>query len=148
MLITDGKQTRGYNGPSPADVAKAMRNRGIEIQVIGIGRYIDETELLQLVSHPRLLRTPKNFGDSLSSILDEQVRSLCSGKLIKNLLQTLITTSLPHPGRWALMQSIHRIRKPRQTDTQILEIRVSKNLAKLGRGRLAKFQGWNRIVLL
>ena len=80
MLITDGKQTPGYNGPSPADVAKAMRNRGIEIQVIGIGPAIDKTELLQLVSHPRLLRTPKNFGDSLSSILDEQVRSLCSGK--------------------------------------------------------------------
>lgn len=99
LLITDGKQTSGYNGPSSADIAKAMRNRGIEIQVIGIGSRIDITELLQLVSSPRLLRTAEISGDSLSSILQEQVRSLCPGKIIKSLLQTVITTfSTPIAG--------------------------------------------------
>ena len=97
LLITDGAQTWGYNGPSPADIAETMRNRGIEIQVIGIGSMIAFEELLPLVSSPGLLRTAEFSGDSLSSILQEQVRSLCRGKIIKILLQTVITTFLSHP---------------------------------------------------
>ena len=98
MLITDGRQTWGYIGPSPADIAETMRNRGIEIQVIGVGPMIAVRELVPLVSSQRLLRTAEFSGDSLSSILQEQVRSLCRGK-IKILLQTVITTfSTPSAG--------------------------------------------------
>ena len=99
MLITDGRQTWGYIGPSPADIAETMRNRGIEIQVIGVGPMIAVRELMPLVSSQRLLRTAEFSGDSLSSILQEQVRSLCRGKIIKILLQTVITTfSTPSAG--------------------------------------------------
>ena len=99
MLITDGKQTWGYNGPSPEDIAEIMKMRGIEIQVIGIGSHIDVHELSQLVSSPSFLRIAKFSGDSLSSILQGQVMSLCPGKIIKILLQTVITTfSTPSAG--------------------------------------------------
>ena len=99
LLLTDGKQTRGYIGPSSADIAETMRNRGIEIQVIGVGSRIAVRELVPLVSSPKLFRTAEFSGDSLSSILQEQVRSLCRGKIIKILLQTVITTfSTPSAG--------------------------------------------------
>ena len=98
MLITDGKQTWGYNGSSPADVAETMKMRGIEIQVIGIGRGIDVYELSQLVSSPSFLRTAEFSGDSLSSFLQGQAMSLCRGKIIKILLQTVTTFSTPSAG--------------------------------------------------
>lgn len=80
MLISEGKQTSdlGPNEPGPTLVAKAMKRRGIEIQVLGIGSP-DFKELSGYSPDPSLVLGGYDFSE-LEHIVIEQAKSLCPGK--------------------------------------------------------------------
>ena len=95
LLITDGKQTqiRSPTEPSTFDVADAMRKRGIEIHVMGLGQ-ADPIELLRIVKAAKRFGFVRDF-DYLKGQVQAQVSRLCHRKR-KFKLNYFIT----HPHSW------------------------------------------------
>ena len=89
LLITDGKQTpvvrRGE--PHAEDVAKAMKSRGIQIQVMAIAQ-ADPVELSKYASSTKYLSYVPDFS-KLNSQVERQVRALCPGKLRQHCITTV-----------------------------------------------------------
>ena len=88
LLITDGKQTqiRSPTEPSPFDVADAMRKRGIELHVMGIGQ-ADPIELLRIVNATERLGFVRDFA-FLQGQVQAQASRLCPRKFKLNFLIT------------------------------------------------------------
>ena len=95
LLITDGKQTqiRSPTEPGPFNVADAMRKRGIELHVMGIGQ-ADPIELLRIVKAAKRLGYVGDF-EFLQSQVQAQASRLCHRKC-KFKLNYFIT----HPHSW------------------------------------------------
>lgn len=88
LLITDGKQTqiRSPTEPSPFDVADAMRKRGIELHVMGLGQ-ADPIELLRIVNATERLGFVRNF-EFLQGQVQAQASRLCPRKFKLNYIIT------------------------------------------------------------
>ena len=88
LLITDGKQTqiRSPTEPSPFDVADAMRKRGIELHVMGLGQ-ADPIELLRIVNATERLGFVRDF-EFLQGQVQAQASRLCPRKFKLNYLIT------------------------------------------------------------
>ena len=66
ILLTDGRQTKDADAMNPGDIAEELRKSGIKLIVIGIGKYVNVTELLQMAGHPSNVYEVSNF-DQLAS---------------------------------------------------------------------------------
>lgn len=88
LLITDGKQTkiRSPTEPSPFDVADAMRKRGIELHVMGLGQ-ADPIELLRIVNATERLGFVPDF-EFLQGQVQAQASRLCPRKYKLNYIIT------------------------------------------------------------
>lgn len=88
LLITDGKQTqiRSPTEPSPFDVADAMRKRGIELHVMGLGQ-ADPIELLRIVNAAERLGFVRDF-EFLRGQVQAQASRLCPRKFKLNYIIT------------------------------------------------------------
>lgn len=65
VLMTDGSQTKGYSdAQNPADVAKELRDMGINVLVIGIGSGINAEELSALAGGKHW-----HFADSFAELV-------------------------------------------------------------------------------
>ena len=80
FLITDGKQTqiRRPGEPGPKDVSTAIHNRGIDVNVLGIGQVIP-IALRDYASNDDDVRIINHFSQ-LDSIVKEISEILCRCK--------------------------------------------------------------------
>ena len=82
LLITDGKQTQISNPTerNPFQVSTTIKNRGIEINALGIGS-ADPTELWDFASRADEVIFVPDF-DSLDASVQETSELLCPSKLL------------------------------------------------------------------
>ena len=62
FLLTDGKQTRKFNFIEPRVVALPLRQSGVTIKAIGIGRYADRAELEAITGNKEHVYMIKYFN--------------------------------------------------------------------------------------
>ena len=76
ILLTDGSQTKSLGAEDPGDIADEIRATGIKIMVVGIGKNVNESELLDLAGGEKNnLFNPASFdelvsGDFVTNIQD------------------------------------------------------------------------------
>ncbi len=67
ILLTDGVQTSGSDSVDPAAIAREIRNMGIMLIVIGIGRGVNKDELLRIAGKSNNLFLADDFDDLRSA---------------------------------------------------------------------------------
>ena len=65
VLLTDGKQTKSVFATSPSFQAAKLRDRGVTIFAIGIGRSVDEIELASIAGSPENMLLADSFEELL-----------------------------------------------------------------------------------
>ena len=84
VLLTDGSQTYDVDAERPGQVAEELRNAGVHILVIGIGRGTNMTELEQLAGHPEQVFVATSFKQLIQRDFIGRVkdRSCKLGKMV------------------------------------------------------------------
>ena len=86
-MITDGQQTtsRAY---TPLDKAsQPLKDKGVDVWSIGVGKGADKSELEIIASDPKKVIIVQSFK-VLKDILDEVQRAACEGKLQSAFLRS------------------------------------------------------------
>lgn len=63
ILLTDGSQTKDADAVDPALIAEQIRKSGVKMVVIGIGRSINGSELLNIAKEKSSLFLAKDFDE-------------------------------------------------------------------------------------
>ena len=79
ILLTDGSQTKDAGAENPADIAQEIRNSGIRMLVIGIGRGINATELSAIAGGDQNTYNAASFdeligGDFVNNVVQESCK--------------------------------------------------------------------------
>ena len=88
ILLTDGSQTKDADAVDPALIADQIRNSGVILIVIGIGKEVNEQELLSMAGKASNVYQASNFDELMSSkFIDGVSRSSCEqGKSIESTI--------------------------------------------------------------
>ena len=97
-MITDGAQTRsGKKGPyTPlAQASQPLKDKGVDVWTIGIGKRVNITELQIIASDPKKVIVVSSFKE-LKPIIEELQRKACEGMyvhvyVVNMLFQVIIT---------------------------------------------------------
>ncbi|XP_012555856.2 uncharacterized protein LOC101239439 isoform X1 [Hydra vulgaris] len=83
FLITDGKHTSNYEAENPVSVANELRNKGIDIVAIGVGKDVSFKELVSIAGSNRYVFLAEDFRDLTKASFSKRVRkeSCLSGDL-------------------------------------------------------------------
>ncbi len=73
VLLTDGAQTADADAVDPGDIAAEIRQSGVKLVVIGIGKKVDSKELLHMAGEKSNLYQASNFDELKSSAFVESV---------------------------------------------------------------------------
>lgn len=84
ILLTDGSQTKDVDAIDPAVVAKEIRDKGVILLVIGIGKNTNHQELLKIAGKAANVYQASNFDELKSSkFIDDVSKSSCEkGKYV------------------------------------------------------------------
>ena len=63
FVLTDGSQTQDAGAEDPGDVAKELRDAGIRVIAIGIGKGINNTELAHIAGSPSNVYSASTFDE-------------------------------------------------------------------------------------
>ena len=66
VLLTDGSQTSAVDIEDPASIAEEIRNSGIDVVVIGIGKDVNSTELALIAGDRKDLFIAQTFSDLIA----------------------------------------------------------------------------------
>ena len=66
ILLTDGSQTPAKDAKDPSELAKAVRNSGVKLLVVGIGVDVNKTELVEIAGDESNLYMANTFDDLIS----------------------------------------------------------------------------------
>ena len=81
-MITDGAQTRnGKKGPyiPLAKASQPLKDKGVDIWSIGVGKRVNRTELETIASDPKKVMIVGSFKE-LRPLIEELQRKACKGK--------------------------------------------------------------------
>ena len=81
-MITDGAQTKsGKKGPyTPlAKASQPLKDKGVDIWSIGVGKGVNRTELETIASDPKKVMIVRSFKE-LKPVVEELQRKACEGK--------------------------------------------------------------------
>lgn len=96
-MITDGKQTTTQAYTRLSEASRGMKNKGVIVYAVGVGRGVNITELEEFASGSSYVYTSASFRD-LQSIAPEIRKRLCGGNLwinirFRNVIQSLFGTA-------------------------------------------------------
>ena len=84
LVITDGKQTRDRDPITPLmEASQGMKDKGITVYALGVGKNVDRTELQKIASSEETLFTAESFK-ALGIVAQKIKDSLCKG--MKNIV--------------------------------------------------------------
>ena len=66
ILLTDGSQTQSAGAEDPSAIASEIRNSGVNLLVVGIGKGINGTELLEMAAKEDNLFSTESFDELLT----------------------------------------------------------------------------------
>jgi len=75
ILLTDGSQTQDAGAEDPGDVADELRNAGINILVVGIGKGINATELAHIAGGDSKAYSASTFDELISRDFIEKLKT-------------------------------------------------------------------------
>ena len=79
VVITDGNQTKTGRRYTPLSVAsRGIKNKGVTVFVVGVGRAVVMEELLEIASAPKYVFTSPSFK-ALQGLISRMRRPLCLG---------------------------------------------------------------------
>lgn len=90
FVITDGKQTTTQAYTKLSEASRGMKNKGVIVYAVGVGRGVNTTELEEFASGSKYVYTSASFRD-LQNIAPEIRKRLCGGNLWINLRSITIT---------------------------------------------------------
>lgn len=79
VLLTDGEQTRGGDFIEPSIAAKPLKNIGVDIYAVGIGRGAKRSELEEIVLKKENVHMLANFNKLLDYSFIEKFVFGCKG---------------------------------------------------------------------
>ena len=83
-MITDGKQTTDQGSYTELSVAsRGLKNKGVKVFSLGIGRNVDRTQLNDIASSNDNVFTAASFG-GLAPVAETIVQNSCPGRLRGN----------------------------------------------------------------
>ena len=78
IVLTDGSQTQDAGAEDPGDVAEELRNAGIRVLAIGIGKGINATELAHIAGKPENVYSAATFDELIGrEFLDKVNKAGC-----------------------------------------------------------------------
>jgi len=78
ILLTDGTQTKDAGAEDPADVAKELRDKGVRVISIGIGKGVNPTELARIAGDQSNVFSAPSFDELVSAdFLDKVNQAGC-----------------------------------------------------------------------
>lgn len=81
IVLVDGSQTKRADFEDPADVAEEMRQKGIKIIVVGMGKQVKEKDLRKIAGKKSNLFIAKSFSDLLKKDFVKKVqKKACKGE--------------------------------------------------------------------
>ena len=78
-MITDGKQTTTLPYTRLSEASRGMKNKGVTVYALGVGRGADRAELEQIASGPEYVYTSSSFSD-LQNIAPRITKRFCAGR--------------------------------------------------------------------
>ena len=79
VVITDGKQTTTRNYTNLSVASQGIKDKGVVVYAVGIGKGADRTELEQIVSGTENVLISSSFKE-LQNISTVLTQKLCQGK--------------------------------------------------------------------
>ena len=76
ILLTDGTQTKDAGAEDPADVAKELRDKGIRVISIGIGKGVNPTELARIAGDQSNVFSAPSFDELVSGQFLDKVNKV------------------------------------------------------------------------
>lgn len=76
IVLTDGSQTQDAGAEDPGDVAEELRQSGIRLITIGIGKGVNTTELAHIAGKPENVFSAASFDELISTVFLDQVNKL------------------------------------------------------------------------
>ena len=67
IVLTDGSQTQDAGAEDPADIAKELRDKGIRVISIGIGKGVNPTELARIAGDQSNVFSASSFDELVSA---------------------------------------------------------------------------------
>ena len=77
-MITDGNQTKTGQYTSLPVASQGIKNKGVTVYAVGVGKAVAMSELLEIASAPEYVITSPSFKD-LQKITTEMRRQFCGG---------------------------------------------------------------------
>ena len=78
IVLTDGSQTKDADAVDPGDIAEELRKSGIKLIIIGIGKNVNNTEMLHMAGRASNVYQASNFDQLTSSkFIDRISKSSC-----------------------------------------------------------------------
>lgn len=76
VVITDGKQTKTEKYTPLSEASQGIKNKSVTVYAVGVGKSVEEEELLQIASASEYVRTTSSFED-LQKIASGIRRQFC-----------------------------------------------------------------------
>lgn len=95
VLLTDGEQTTKYQVEDPAPVVKELRAQGVNVLVVGMGRYVKESSLIKIAGSADKAFRVTQFKDLISPAFIGQMKTETC-KAVQEAIQ-LLPTKAPAP---------------------------------------------------
>ena len=83
-MITDGNQTKTGQYTRLSVASQEIKNKGVTVYAVGVGRTADIAELEEIASDPEYVHTSPSFKD-LQSITSGIRRRFCEGDALQLL---------------------------------------------------------------
>ena len=111
-MITDGNQTKTGQYTSLPVASQGIKNKGVTVYAVGVGKAVDMSELLEIASAPEYVITSPSFKD-LQKITLGMRRQFCGGidffchieflVLVYTPLVKLIRNQIWKPMEWLIV---------------------------------------------
>ena len=107
-MITDGNQTKTGQYTSLPVASQGIKNKGVTVYAVGVGKAVVMSELLEIASAPEYVITSPSFKD-LQKITSGMRRQFCEGidiellVLVYTPLVKLIRNHIWNPMEWLIL---------------------------------------------
>ena len=90
VLLTDGSQTPSHGAEDPSVISKELRESGVKLIVIGVGKGVNSTELLKIAGSDDKVYTADSFDELIrGDFIDKITAASCSGKSLLLIINVL-----------------------------------------------------------
>ena len=97
IVITDGKQTTSNPYTELSIASQGVKNKGVAVYAVGVGKGADEAELREMASSQENVFISASFKE-LQPVAVEIRKKLCDGKLITVMNRTVFLKQRSNGG--------------------------------------------------